>query len=337
MSAALPQILLGLAPACLMLAGLVVLDSYKLVRLRVVLQSLIAGAAAVLICSHVNRGLMVGLGLDADAFSRYVAPLTEEAAKAVYVIVLIAGRRIGFMVDAAILGFATGAGFGMIENVLYLRLLPDAGLSTWLLRGCGTALMHGTTGAVFGIVSRSLRERDSRVRIRHFLPGLALAVLLHSGFNHFFLTPVATALALVVGVPLVMAAVYQQSEASLERWLGRGFDADAELLEQIASGRLTDTPIGSYLRSLRDHFTPEIVTDMFCLLRLEVELAIQAKAILLMRREGYDPPLPPDARARLAEMRYLESSLGRTGRLALQPLRRRRHRDLWEKNLLQQA
>jgi len=230
-----------------------------------------------------------------------------------------------------------GAGFGMIENVLYLRLLPDAGLATWLLRGCGTALMHGSTGAIFGIVSRTLRERDRRVQPWQFLPGLALAVLLHSGFNHFFLTPVATALVLVVGVPLIMTAVYQQSEASLERWLGLGFDADAELLELITSGRLADTRIGSYLRTLHEHFAPEAVADMFCLLRVEVELAIQAKAILLMRREGYDPPLPRAARERLTELAWLERSIGRTGRLAVQPLRRRRHRDLWEKNLLEQT
>ena len=336
MNTTLTQILLGLTPAGLFLAGLVVLDSYKLVRLQSVVLALLAGAVAVLLCRHVNAWLFAHLDWDIEAFARYIAPLTEETAKAIYVIFLIARRRVGFMVDATILGFAVGAGFGMIENVLYLRLLPEAGVSTWLLRGCGTAVMHGTTAAVFAIVSYSLHARGRELRLRNFLPGLALAVLLHSGFNHFFLTPVLTAVVLVVGVPLVMMAVYQQSETSLERWLGLGFDADAELLEQIGSGRLSDTRIGSYLRSLREHFSAEIVTDMFCLLRLEVELAIQAKSILLMRREGYDPPLPPEARERLAELSYLESSLGRTGRLALQPLRRRRHRDLWEKNLLQQ-
>ena len=60
-----------------------------------------------------------------------VAPLTEEAAKAVFIIWLLVRRRLGFAVDAAIAGFAVGAGFAVVENLDYLQGhagRPDLGL-----------------------------------------------------------------------------------------------------------------------------------------------------------------------------------------------------------------
>jgi RsiW-degrading membrane proteinase PrsW (M82 family) len=132
---------LGLVPALLYLTALVVLDSYKLVRLRTVLAALGSGCAALVLCNHLNGWLIDATGLSVPAFSRYVAPLTEEAAKAVFLVWMVRRRRIGFMVDAAIVGFAAGVGFGILENIFYLRLIPEAGVVTWILRGCGTALM----------------------------------------------------------------------------------------------------------------------------------------------------------------------------------------------------
>ncbi len=327
--------LFALAPAALFLAGMVVLDGWKLVKPRQALLAVAAGGAAALACRYLHLALIPRLDLGLDQFSRYVAPLTEETAKSIYLVVLIRGRRIGFLVDAAIYGFAVGAGFGILENVLYLGVLGGASWYTWVLRGCGTALMHGCTASVMAIVSHTRCERRQSCSLFQFLPGLALAVLLHSGFNHFFLTPALTAATLVVGVPLVMLAVYQQGEATLEQWLGLGFDTDAEMLRVIDSGHVTDTPVGQYLASLRDRFPPEVVVDMFCLLRLQVELGLQAKGLVLMRRSGYDPPLPDGVRDRLAELRYLEQSIGQAGRLALLPFLRRRRRDDWERHLLE--
>ena len=41
-------------------------------------------------------------------------------------------------------------------------------------------------------------------------------------------------------------------------------------------------------------------------------------------------------REKFAELRYLESSIGRTGRLALQPLLRMSHKDLWQLYMLRE-
>jgi protease PrsW len=327
--------LLGLAPVLIYLVALLLLDSYKLVRPRAVVLAIAAGWVAALACHWANGWLLEASGLSRPDFMRYGAPVTEELAKAVYLAVLIRRRQVGFSIDAAILGFAVGAGFGMLENVFYLGLIPDADHFTWFLRGCGTALMHGSTTAVFAILAHRRADRGDFFRWRRLLPGLLLAIVLHSVYNHFFLSPVATVVGVLVAAPLITIAVFQQSERSLERWLGLGFDTDAEMLAVINEGKLSATPVGLYLLELRERFPPAVVVDMMCLLRLQVELAIQAKGLLLMRKGGFHVPTPADVREKFVELAYLERSIGPTGRLALQPFLRRSRREAWQRQLLQ--
>ena len=45
-------------------------------------------------------------------------------------------------------------------------------------------------------------------------------------------------------------------------------------------------------------------------------------------------PAWPDVPEKLAEIAYLEKSIGRTGRLAIKPFLRRGRRDVWEGRLL---
>lgn len=326
---------LGLVPALVYLAALVVLDSYKLVRLRTVLAAFAAGCVALVFCNYLNAWLLDLTGLSVPHFARYVAPVTEEAAKSVFLVWLIRRRRIGFMVDAAIVGFASGAGFGILENIFYLRLIPEAGVVTWVLRGCGTALMHGSTVAIMALIYHTRGPAPDRVRGVRVLGAYLAAVLLHSLYNHFFVSPIIATLILVIGVPLITVSVYGRSEKALEKWLGTGFDTDAEMLAIMSEGRISETPVGLYLMELRERFPAAVVVDMFCLLRVQTELAIEAKGVLMMRKAGVELEPREGLQEKIAELHFLEKSIGPTGRLALQPLRKGGVRDTWEKHLLQ--
>ena len=330
------KVVLGMTPVALYLSSLVILDSYKLVKLRAVIAAVGAGLVALLVCNYLNGFLLNLIGVDTTSFSRYIAPFTEETAKAAYVIFLIRTRRVGFMVDAVIFGFAIGAGFGILENIFYLQLIPDAKIYSWVLRGCGTALMHGSTTAIFGVLAQREFEQGNTKHIVQLLPPLMAAVVLHSFYDHFFLSPVHMAMSLALGVPLVTTLIYRSSEKSLEDWLGVGFDADAEMLEIINQGKISGSRIGDYMTSLGDHFSPVVVLDMMCLLRIQVELAIEAKGILMLRKEGYDIQPSEELTDKIAELDFLEKSIGPTGRLALKPLRKSSGREAWEAHLLQQ-
>ena len=331
------DIAVALLPVLLFLGLLVLLDSFKLVSLRSVLVALAAGAAAAIVGAQVNAWQLAAIGWSSPAFSRYAAPPIEEGLKALWIVVLLRRGRVGFLVDAAILGFGVGAGFALVENVEYLRALAERGLALWLVRGLGTAILHGATTAIFAILAKGLGDRHPDRRILSLLPGFLAAVVIHSAYNHQLLPPVLSAAVLLVGLPLVVIAVFERSERRTRDWMGVGLDTDLEVVESIASGHVLDTRIGHYLGTLKERFPGEVVADMLCLLRIQAELSIRAKGLLLAREAGLEPAVGADVRDQLAELRYLERSIGRTGLLAMQPITRQDTRALWQVYLLEQA
>ena len=48
--------------------------------------------------------------------------------------------------------FRVGCGFALIENLYVLWNAPDAGLATWVVRGFGTAIMHGGATAIVAVI-----------------------------------------------------------------------------------------------------------------------------------------------------------------------------------------
>ena len=167
-----------------------------------------------------------------------------------------------------------------------------------------------------------------------FAPGFALAVALHSAFNHLVAAPRLATLATLLTVPPLMFLVFRKSERAVADWLGRGFDADAQMLESINSGRFPESPAGRYLTSLKERFHGPVVADLLCYVRLYTELALRAKGILMMRENGFEPTIDDETRARFAEMRYLEKSIGRTGLMAIHPLLHMSRQDLWQLYML---
>ncbi len=327
--------LVGLLPVLCFLAVLLYLDSYKLVKLRTVIAVVGCGIIAAGAAYLVSALLFSNIAIDATSFSRYVAPVTEELLKAAVIVALIRAHRIGFLVDAAIFGFAVGTGFAMAENLHYLQLYADAKMGTWNVRGFGTAIMHGGATAIFAVMGLAMLERAERAGVRALLPGLAFAIALHSAFNHFFLSPKLSTLGIAVVVPLLLYAVFEMSEKAVGNWLGKGFDADTEMLSLINSGRLSDSPVGRYLHTLKDRFKGPVVADLLCYLRIYTELALRAKGILIMRENGFDVPADEATREKFAELRYLEASIGRTGLLAIHPMLHMSHKDLWQLHTLE--
>lgn len=328
------KIVVSLVPVFVFLLALVFLDSFKLVRASAVVRAIVVGILVAIVSMYLNRWLVETMSLSQSVFGRYVAPTVEELLKAVYVVYLIKSQRVGFMVDAAVCGFAVGAGFALFENGYYLWALDSTNILLWVVRGFGTAVMHGGTMTIFGLLSMNFAERKSTRHLWVFLPGLLMALVIHSTFNHFLLPPQISALVVVVTLPSLIILVFDRSEHATREWLGVGLDTDVELLEMISSGQFSDSKVGKYLESLRTRFPGEIVADMLCLLRLHMELAVQAKGVMLMREGGIKVPVDESLKAKFAELKFLEKSIGRTGKLAIHPFLHTSSRSLWQLHML---
>ena len=325
----------GLFPVLIFLFVLLYMDSYKLVGLKTILWVIASGALMTAVAYFVNGFLLEELQIDFRSFARYVSPISEEVLKALVIVLLFRLSRIGFLVDSAIMGFAVGAGFAFTENVYYLQLSGNGHIALWVVRGFGTAIMHGGVTAVFAIISQALTERHMTINPLLYIPGLVAAIALHSAFNHFVLPPVIQTLCIIVFFPLVLYIVFIRSMAHLHEWLERDFDDDARLLDQINSGEFAESKIGLFLHGLHDKFDGPVVVDMLCYLRLYTELALRAKGELMMRENGLDVPVGERTREKFGEMEYLESSIGKTGVLAMRPFLQMTRKDLWQLYVLE--
>ncbi|MEA3064055.1 MAG: protease PrsW, partial [Sphingomonadales bacterium] len=135
---------LALVPVLVLLTLFVWLDAFKLMSLNEILVLLVLGGVAALAAYPISGRMIDTLPIGFNFYSRYIAPWIEEALKAIVMIALFRMNRIGYKLDAVVSGFAIGAGFSVVENILYLTIFPDYGAGTWLVRGLGTAVMHGT-------------------------------------------------------------------------------------------------------------------------------------------------------------------------------------------------
>jgi RsiW-degrading membrane proteinase PrsW (M82 family) len=333
----LVRVVLSLVPVFLFLVALFALDSFKLVRASNLLRVIVTGAVIAVGCLLLARLVIASGFCDATTYIRFIAPPLEEAAKGLVIVYLIRTRRIGFMVDSAILGFATGAGFATVENIHYLSAVSDANLLLWGVRGFGTAVLHGGATAIMGIVSKLLADLRGSERPLVFLPGLGIAVVSHALFNSFYLSPVVFTLALVSAFPVLVIAVFARSERLLREWLEVGLGSDVDLLDMLRSGEVKDTRVGRYVRTLRDRFPGEVLGDMLCYLQMSVELKIKAKGRLLMQEVGFTPAPDPTIGDLFRELTFLERSIGPTGKLALAPFLHWSPRDLWGLRMLKES
>jgi RsiW-degrading membrane proteinase PrsW (M82 family) len=316
-------------PVLLFLFALELIDTYKLLTLGRVLRSIGVGCAAATICYALNTAIYAA-GIPPSVWARSGAPVVEEIAKALYVIWLLRTNRVGFMVDTAVSGFAVGAGFAVLENLTYIPDLSASGLFASALRGLGTAMMHGGATAIFGTVSANVSEmRESRSSLA-FLPGLAMAIVIHEVYNQPLWKPVIAAAVVLVTLPAVIAFIFWRSELVLARWLGTKLDKDIDLLQMIATGTFGGSPVGHYMRSLENTFTPAILGDMLSYLHLSLELSARAKGDLLRREMGFPVTPDPELPGQLKELKFLEGQIGRAGKMALGPLLGQSRRDIWE-------
>jgi RsiW-degrading membrane proteinase PrsW (M82 family) len=323
----------AIIPVFVFLFVLVLMDSFKLVRPGTVVVSIGIGGGVALACLLLHSWMVLA-GVPRPAIRYYVAPLTEETLKAAFIVFLIARRRVGFLVDAAVQGFAVGAGFAIVENIDYFRSASNPALLLWIARGFGTAILHGSTTSIFAMLAKSLSDRHPESVLRGWVPAWAVAVIVHAAFNNAPLPAIAKTLLMLILMPALALFVFQRSERATREWVGAGLDLDIELLQLVGSEHFGATRFGAYLYQLKERFDGPIVADMFCLLRVELELSVRAKAMLLARQAGLRVPVDDDLYASLAELEYVRSSIGTTGLLALKPLQVTSHRDEWHRYLL---
>src|SRR3982750_1039165 len=279
---------LALVPVLAMLSVFVWLDAFKLMSLREVFFLLLMGAIAALAAYPISGQFIDTLPIGFSAYSRFIAPWIEEALKALVVILLFRLNRIGYKLDAVISGFAIGAGFSVVENVLYLMIFPGYGAGTWLVRGLGTAVMHGTTLALLAAIAHELAERENRevagdfnFNLLWFLPGYLVAVAIHTAFNHFPARPLLAMLGAAIFAPLAIIAIFHFGTAEAEGWLAAESAEHQKQLDALRAGAWPNSPSGRKIAALAGRLDADSAQRVRRYWELQAWLVLEAEQAMM--------------------------------------------------------
>jgi RsiW-degrading membrane proteinase PrsW (M82 family) len=314
------------------------LDSLKLVGKTLLFLCLSWGVISSGISFFLNTWLLRHLGINFETYSRFIAPVVEEMLKCNVFIFLLKRNKIGFMIDGAIYGYSIGAAFSFVENIFYLIHFAgdETNLMTWIIRGFGTAIMHGGTTAIFGILCMSALNRQLNLAMA-IASGMAVAILIHGIYNLFLVSPLVSTVIIILLVPLCIIFIFQSNEKSIRKWLELEFDSEVNMLRMIRKGQFSQTKTGRFLVSLKQHFPGEEVLDMYCFISLYLELSIKAKSMMMLRDNDLVVASDPELPGKLKEMKALKKRIGRGGLLAISPVLRMSRKNLWKLYLLETA
>jgi RsiW-degrading membrane proteinase PrsW (M82 family) len=265
-------------------------DAYASSDFGLVLVCFAFGMAAFPIAYALNtlvRDLLLGpIGLDVATALLLVrvvgAPVVEELAKSVGLAGSMRSPDFTYFVDGAILGFAAGTAFAVIENLHYLgRTGLNDGLPLSINRAFSTSLMHGTACALVGVSLGRLRFGRSRLRYLALPIGLIAAIGLHVAFNSlvivgsFGLWKLALAFGVGLGGVGLIGLLILGGLREEREWLRESLGLEVGVTQSEASvvERLADLSV--LLAPVAARFGPAKRDQVAALLRLQARLGLK--------------------------------------------------------------
>ena len=327
---------IALLPVLVLTATFIWLDVFKLMSLWETMGLLLLGGIAAAASYPLSGAFLDSLPIGFNNYSRFVAPWIEEAVKAIVIISLFRFNRIGFKLDAVISGFAVGAGFSVVENILYLLRFPDLAPAVWMVRGLGTAVMHGTTLAIMAAIAHELAEREMRGTAEEFdfnplwfVPGFVAAVAIHTVFNQFPEQPMWAMLAMLIAGPLLLKLILRFGTDEARRWLEVERDAHRAMLDALSAGRFPEDPCGRRIAALAARAGAKNAERIREYWEILTRLVVTAEETLLHQSTESDR-VGADIGAAFVRLAALKRELGRSTLTALEPLLPFSRNDYWE-------
>lgn len=326
----------ALVPVLVMLVLFIWLDVFKLMTMWETLGLLLLGALTAGAAYPVSGTFLDALPLGFSNYSRFVAPWIEEFIKGIAIVGLFWFNRIGYKLDAVISGFAIGAGFSVIENVLYLTRFPELTANVWMVRGLGTAIMHGTSCAVLAATAHEFAERETRDAVSEFdfnllwfVPGLLLAVAIHTAFNQFPDKPLLAMIGILATAPFIIMAIFRFGAVEAQHWLREEREETRAALAAWEAGKYPDDASGKKIAALIGRSDTKTATAMREYCQVLTWLLLQAEDTLHDQVEDTEK-LHIHGKAAFERLDKLKRELGKTNVATLKALLPFSRNDYWE-------
>jgi RsiW-degrading membrane proteinase PrsW (M82 family) len=328
---------LALVPVLLLTLVFIWLDVFKLMSTSEILVLLLLGGLVAGITYPISGAFLDTLPIGFNLYSRFVAPWLEEALKAAVIITLFRFNRIGIKLDAVITGFAVGAGFSVIENILYLLRFDNLPPAVWMVRGLGTAIMHGTTMAIMAAIAHEFAERNLHAAARDFrfnplwfVPGFLAAVAIHTVFNQFPREPMLAMLGTLVFSPIALISIFRFGTREADQWLAAEQKQHQVLVDTLHSGTFPDDPAWKKVADLGERLGPDgkaMIRDYVTVLS---ELVLSGESAMLAKTDEKELAHNDELGAKFERLSALQKRLGKTTLAALTALLPFSRNDYWE-------
>jgi hypothetical protein len=115
----------------------------------------------------------------------HTAPFVEEVFKSLVLLYLVRRANTSLFVDGAVYGFASGIGFAIAENMLYLsRVDQDTGVVLGTIRAFISSVGHGSMTAIVGMAVAGFPLGRVKHPLLAWVVGLTVAISLHLAYNN---------------------------------------------------------------------------------------------------------------------------------------------------------
>jgi RsiW-degrading membrane proteinase PrsW (M82 family) len=159
------------------------LNFFETHRFRWILLALVWGGVCVEFSYLVDHPIRLILGMPFVA--THTAPAVEEIFKSLILLYLVRRAATTSFVDGAIYGFASGIGFAIVENMLYLsRVDVNTGVVLGTLRAFLSSVLHGSTSALVGMAVSGFPLGRVNHPLLAWLVGLVAAIAIHTAYNN---------------------------------------------------------------------------------------------------------------------------------------------------------
>ena len=326
----------ALVPVLVMLFMFIWLDVFKLMTFWETAGLLLLGALSAGAAYPISGTFLDALPLGFSNYSRFVAPWLEELVKGLAVVALFWFNRIGYKLDAVISGFAIGAGFSVVENIIYLTRFPELAANVWMVRGLGTAVMHGTTCAVLAATAHEFAERETRGAAAEydfnplwFIPGYLIAVAIHTAFNQFPDRPLLAMIGILAVAPFVIMAIFRFGAVEAQHWLSEERTGTRSALEAWEAGKFPDDESGRKIAALVKRSDDKTAAGIREYCQLLTWLLLQAEDTL-HDQAGDTEKVHVEGRQAFARLDQLRRDLGKANVATLKALLPFSRNDYWE-------
>jgi hypothetical protein len=252
----------------------------------------------------------------------FLAPVVEEVLKSLVLIGL--SKKMSYFVDGAIYGFASGIGFSVVENVLYLaRESSGSTPLVAILRVFSTCLMHAAASALVGTAIGRLRYGRGITRVISLVLGWALAMGLHMAFNRLVrfnagslmvrspLVPVLGGLGVGIGGAVLIVVFIRWGLREEKQWMQETLHMGVRVTRQEANMvQQYDQVDELLLQPIIERFGEEKADMVEQFLLKQAQFGIKSKARMMSQSAREQEQLQAEADKLHAEMEALRKKVG---------------------------